>query len=163
MNKQKALLMLIVFLAATALSGLLLAQTDDALALEDHMRQVRRKIDEKRNSAIGTILEMTDEQSKVFRPLQKAYGKEIKQVDKKGRDLLRDFSESYDKLNAQSAAEIGKRYFGLKRERLEIQEKYMKQISDEISPVVAVQFIQLERRFDAQLEVERMKYSPLAE
>ncbi len=101
MNKHKALLMLIVFLAATALPGLLLAQTDDALALEDHMRQVRRKIDEKRNSAIGTILQMTDEQSKAFRPLQKAYGKEIKQIDKKGRDLLRDFSESYDKLNAQ--------------------------------------------------------------
>ena len=75
---------LIVFLALALFPGSLQAQTGDALALEDHMRQVKRKVNEKRNSAFATIMQMTDEQSKAFRPLQKAYANEYKQLEKKG-------------------------------------------------------------------------------
>ena len=154
---------LIVFLALALFPGSLQAQTDDALALEDHMRQVKRKVNEKRNSAFSTIMQMTDEQSKSFRSLQKAYAKEFKQLEKKGQQLSREFSEVFDKLTDQLAADLGKRLFGLDKEKLELQEKYLKQISEEISPVIAVQFIQLERRFESQIENEFMKYAPLAE
>jgi len=161
-SKFKSFRVLIVFLAATAFLGQPRAQSD-SMALEEHMRQVQRKVAEKRNSAIDTILVMTDEQNDAFRPLQKAYDKEMKQLAKQDRALIREFSEVFDKLNARSATEMGKRLFDLERERLAIQEKYLEQITDAVSPVIAVQFIQLQRRFEAQLESERMKYAPLAE
>jgi hypothetical protein len=47
--------------------------------------------------------------------------------------------------------------------RLEIQQSYLTQVYEEVSPVIAVQFIQLQRRFETELETERMKYSPIAE
>ena len=136
---------------------------EDAQALEDHMRTYRAKIEQKRDSALGTLLELTDEQAKVFRPLQKSYDKELKALAKKDRALLHDFARVHDKLDPDSASEIGQRFFDLERERLALQEKYLKQISDEVSPVTAVLFIQLQRRFETQVETERMKYSPLAE
>jgi hypothetical protein len=153
---------LIVFLALALFPGSLQAQSDNQ-ALEDHMRQVKRKISEKRDSAFSTIMQMTDEQSKAFRPLQKAYTKEFKALEKKGQQLTREFSEVFDKLTDQSAADLGKRYFGIQKEKLELQEKYLKQMSEEVSPVIAVQFLQLERRFESQIENEFMKYAPLAE
>lgn len=162
MSKLSSVLALVVFLAATALAGPSLAQTDTE-ALEEHMRQVRRKVAEKRDSAMSTLMVMTAEQSKAFRPLQKAYTKEQKALDKKDREMIAEFGEVFDKLDAETAAKIGKRFFDIERDRLALQEKYLKQISDAVSPVIAVQFIQLERRFQAQLENERMKYSPLAE
>ena len=162
MNKLPSICTLIVFLAAAAFPGQPQAQTD-ADALEDHMRQVRRKVAEKRDSAMSVLLQMTDEQAKAFRPLQKGYDKVLSQLGKKDRQLIREFSEVYDKLTAESAADIGTRFFDLARERLALQEKYLKQISDEVSPVIAVQFVQLQRRFETQLMIERMKYSPLAE
>jgi len=162
MNKLSSFCTLIVFLTAAAFPAPLLAQTD-AEALEDHMRQVKRKVNEKRDSAYSTIMQMTDEQTKAFRSARKDYSKEFKQLEKKGQQLTREFSEVFDKLTDQSAADIAKKFFSLEKEKLELQEKTLKQMSQEISPVIAVQFIQLERRFEAQIAAEFAKYAPLAE
>ncbi len=135
----------------------------DAEALETHMRAFRAKVIQKRDSSLRVLLDLTDEQEKTFRPLLKGYDKELKTLDKMDRKLIREFAGVYDNLTAETAADLSKRFFDLRRERLALQEKYLKQISDEVSPATAVLFIQLQRRFEAQLESERMKYSPLAE
>ena len=135
----------------------------DTQALEDHMRAYRAKVSQKRDSALRTLLQLSDEKAKVFWPLQKAYDKELKALAKRDRALIRDFAKVHDKLTEESASDIGQRFFDLERERLALQEKYLKLVSQQVSPVTAVLYIQLQRRFEAQLETERMKYSPLAE
>ena len=107
---------------------------NDTQALEDHMRAYRAKIGQKRDSALSTLLELTDEQAKIFWPLQKSYDKELKALAKKERALLRDFARVHDKLDPDSASEIGQRFFDLERERLALQEKYLKLVSDEVEP-----------------------------
>jgi len=156
----------VVVVVMLAVPGVVFAQSragSDIEALEDNMRQLRRKVMERRDSAVNTLIELTDEQKKSFRPIQKEYDKEMKQLGKEERVLLREFAEIYDRLDAGTAEDIGERFFELQRQGLGIQEKYLKRISDEISPVVAVLFIQLQRRFEAEIDSERMKYSPLAE
>ena len=162
MNKRMSVCILLSALVAMASPVLTPAQSD-AQALEDYMREVRRKVIQKRDSAVETLIQLTDEQQESFRPIQKEYDKELKQLGKKERKLIGDFSDVYDNLDAPTAQEIGGRFFDLRRERLALQEKYMQRLSDDVSPVVAVQFIQLQRGFEAELELERMKYSPLAE
>jgi len=132
-------------------------------ALETHMKQVRAKVVQKRNSALNTILQLDDEQAKAFWPLQKAYDKELQRLGKLDRELVRQFGEVYDKLDATNSADIAARFFDLERNRLDLQQKYLKKVSEQVSPVVAVQFIQLQRQFEIELMMERMKYSPLAE
>ena len=163
MNKLKsiAMMVMVVVVAATLCIGNALA--DDLQALESHMQQARKKAIQKRDSAIAVMLNMTPEQAKAFRPLQQEYDKELKQLGKSERQVVREFSEIYDKLTAESAEAIGQKFFDLEREHLELQQKYLKRISDAVSPVIAVQFIQLQRQFETELAMERMKYSPLAE
>ena len=84
------------------------------------------------------LLDLTSEQEKTFRPLQKAYDKELKTLDKKDRKLIREFAGVYDNLTAETATDLAKRFFDLRRERLALQEKYLKQMSDEVSPATAV-------------------------
>jgi len=144
------------------LAGPALAQSD-AAAFDAHMSKVRKKVIQKRDSALNTLLEMNAEQDKAFWPLQRAYDKELNKLGKKDRALLREFSDVFDKLTAETARDISTRFFDLGRQRLELQQKYLEQISEEVSPVVAVQFIQLQRRFETELAMERMKYSPIAE
>jgi hypothetical protein len=132
-------------------------------ALETHMKQVRAKVVQKRNSALNTILQLDDEQAKAFWPLQKAYDKELQRLGKLDRELVRQFGKIYDKLDATTSADIAARFFDLERDRLDLQQKYLKKVSEQVSPVIAVQFIQLQRQFEIELTMERMKYSPLAE
>ena len=135
----------------------------DAQAFEDHMRQSRKKALEKRDSALSVLLTLTDDQEKAFRPLQKGYDKDLKKLGKKRGDLMRELSQVFDKLDAATAEDLGRRFFSLEREHLELQQRYLESISAEVSPVAAVLFIQLQRRFETEVSLERMKYSPLAE
>ena len=163
MIKPGTLRYLLVCLIALALAGPVAAQSSDTQAIDDHMRGVRKKVVQKRDSALNTLLEMNDEQAKAFWPLQRQYDKDLKKLGKKERELVSEFSEIFDKLTQDSASSIAERFFDLEQERLALQQKYFEQISTDVSPVVAVQFIQLQRRFETELQIERMKYSPLAE
>ena len=78
-------------------------------------------------------------------------------------DLLREFGKVFDKLDADTASDLARRFFTQERNRLSLQEATFKKIADQVSPVVAVQFIQLQRQFETELEMERMKLSPLAQ
>jgi hypothetical protein len=159
-------LICVVVLVVLAVPGAVFAQSQaesDIDALEDHMKKVRAELVGKRDSALRALLVMTEEQDSVFRPLQQEYDRELKKLGKASRDMIREFGKVYDTLNARSAAEIAQRFFDLERDRLALQEKYYQRIADDVSPVIAVQFIQLQRRFEARYEVERQKYSPIAE
>jgi len=159
---KKLLILCVVCLVSIVLAAPAVAQWD-AQAFEDHMRQSSKKALEKRDSALSTLLTLTDDQKKAFRPLQKGYDKDLKALGKKRRDLMREFSQVHDKLGAATAEDLGRRFFDLERESLQLQQKYLESISAEVSPVAAVLFIQLQRRFETEVSLERMKYSPLAE
>jgi hypothetical protein len=161
MNKLKPFGPVVMIMAATLCVGDVLA--DDLQALETHMQEVRKKAKQKRDSAIGVMLNMTADQAKAFRPLMQEYDKELSKLGKRERGFVREFSETFGKLTAESAEALGQKFFELQRERLELQQRYLKRISDAVSPVIAVQFIQLQRQFETELAMERMKYSPLAE
>jgi hypothetical protein len=161
MNKLKPVGPMVIIMAATFCVGDVLA--DDLRAMETHMQEVRNKAKQKRDSAIGVMLDMTAEQAENFRPLVQEYDKELSKLGKRERGFVREFSERFGKLTSESAEAIGQKFFDLQRERLELQQNYLKQISDGVSPVIAVQFIQLQRQFETEVAMERMKYSPLAE
>ena len=161
MNKLKSIGPMVMIVGATLCVGDVLA--DDLQALETHMQEVRKKAKQKRDSAIGVMLDMTTEQAKAFRPLMQEYDKELAKLGKSERELVREFNGIFGKLTAESAEAIGQKFFDLERKRLELQQNYLKRISDDVSPVIAVQFIQLQRQFETELAMERMKYSPLAE
>jgi len=152
----------LVLAAATLVVGPAWAQSDTQ-AMETYMAQVRKKVMQKRDSALSTLLDMSPEQGKIFRPLQQSYDRDLKALGKKQQALTREFGKIFDRLTADTASGIAEKFFELHREQLAIQQKYFKQISDEVSPVIAVQFVQLQRRFETEIDMERMKYSPLAE
>jgi hypothetical protein len=133
-----------------------------AEALEARMAGVRREIMQKRDSALEVLLTMNAEQAAAFWPIQKSYDRELERPGKAEQELGREFSDNYDKLTAESAARIAERFFNLERERLSLQQNYFQQISEAVSPVIAVQLIQLQRQFETELELARMKAAPLA-
>ena len=92
-----ALVLLAIFLAGPA------EAQSDLQALEDHMREFRGKVVQKRDSALNVLLEMTDEQAKAFWPLQKAYDKELKKLGKSERSVMVDFAKVFDALTADAA------------------------------------------------------------
>jgi hypothetical protein len=153
----------VLLLIAAPASLVAQAPPSDTAALEAHMRQVRNDIGRKREAAFRTLLTLNEAQTKTFQGLVKAYDDELAQLTRKDWELLAEFGKTYGKLEAAAAQDMAKRAFEVQHAWLDLQEKYFKQIAEQVSPVAAVQFVQLERRFEAQALTERMKGTPLAE
>lgn len=161
MIKATSICIMISVVIASLLSPPARAQTGTD-AVDAQMDEVRRTIIQKRDSALSVLLEMSDEQAAAFWPLQKSYDADLGKVSRSEEKLSREFRQMFGKLNVDSASDIAKRFFDLERERLSLQQSYFQRISDSVSPVIAVQFIQLQRQFETELRMEQMKAAPLA-
>jgi hypothetical protein len=92
------------------------------------------------------VLKLTPEEGEKFWPIYREYEKELATITSRRLDLIREFlsrSES-GKLTDKDATEIVSRWFPNLEDRTAVWKKYHKKISKAVSPVRAVQFLQLE-------------------
>jgi hypothetical protein len=152
---------MVLVVIATILAPPAGAQSDTE-AVEARMDEIRRTITQKRDSALSVLLELSEEQAAAFWPLQQSYDADLGKLSKAEQKLSREFRQSFGKLTAETASDIAERFFNLERERLSLQQSYFQRISESVTPVIAVQFIQLQRQFETELRMEQLKASPLA-
>jgi hypothetical protein len=132
-----------------------------ARTIDEHIEDVRDKYTLRRDITLETRLVMDKRQAKTFQSLKKKFDLEWDALNDTSLALVHEFSALHDTLTAESAAAIARQFFDLQRSRLAVQEKYFGLIAERVSPVVAVQFSQIHRRYD--LEIQRSAYTPLAE
>ena len=137
------------------------AQTPPSRSLAEHARKVRSAYMLRRDAVLETRLALSKSEAGALRGLKNKFDREMDRLEESGIALLVEFDELRDRLDPVTAAEIAERFFSLERARLAVEEEYFGRIAERVSPVVAVQFIQIHRRFD--LEVRRQTYARLAE
>jgi len=130
--------------------------------LEDYFKAIGTDLAARRDSAMSTLLQLNEEEAKVFWPLKKAYDKELNKLFDARFELLRDFDAVHDKLNAATANELAERALALDNQRTELHRKYFKLMSEKISPVVAVQYLQLQGQFETMADMKIATHVPLA-
>ena len=130
--------------------------------LEDYFRTIGTDLAARRDSAMSTLLQLNKEEAKVFWPMKKAYDKELNKLFDARFELLRDFDAVHDKLTATTANELADRSLALDNQRTELHRKYFKLMSEKISPVVAVQYLQLQGQFETMADMKIATHVPLA-
>lgn len=116
----------------------------------------------RRDSAMSTLIEMNEQEKKAFWPLKKNYDQELKAIFNARFELISDFDKIHDKLNAENAARIAERAFEIDAQRSALHRKYFEQMSKQISPVIAVQFLQLQGQFETMADMKLASQVPLA-
>jgi hypothetical protein len=130
--------------------------------LEEYMKMVRGDITARRDSAIATLLEMNDTERKAFGPLRQAYDKELAAIGKRRVDLMQEYMKVHTKLTPDTARRLFAELHRADEDRLALRKKYFDLISKEVSPVVAAQFLQLERQFETMGDLKIATRMPLA-
>jgi hypothetical protein len=158
-------------LAATLLAALLLltlpaaAQLDAPAkeeVLEKYLSAVGEDLGARRDSALLALLELDEEEKKVFLPLLKAYDEELSALFDARFEVLQEFSAIHDKLNAEKANELAERALDLSDKRTVLHRKYFRLMAEKVSPVVAVQFLQLQGQFETMADLKLATNVPLA-
>jgi hypothetical protein len=150
-------------LIAIALAVPAQGQTDaDAKALEDYFKVVRGDIVKRRDSALRGILQLEEAEAKAFWPLKEQYDAELKKMSDVRLGLVREYAKVYDKLTAETANDLAARFLTLDEQRLALHRKYFKLMTEQVSPVIAVQFLQLQRQFETMADMKLATNAPLA-
>jgi hypothetical protein len=131
-------------------------------SLEQVLKMVRGDIEAQRNSALHALVELTEDEAKAFWPLKEAYDKELLAIGKRRLAAVQDYVEVQSALTAAKAQELGERFHQLDLERLALRKKYFDRIAKEVSPVAAVQFMQLQRQFETMGDLKVATMTPLA-
>jgi hypothetical protein len=130
--------------------------------MEAHFREIAKNLIARRDSAMSTLLQMSEEESAVFWPLKQEYDADMRGVYGDRLALIEEFSEVHDKLTGEVAGQLAGRYMALERRRIDLHEKYFSRMADEVSPVIAVQWLQLQGQFESMADVKISEGVPLA-
>jgi len=152
-------------LGAVALGGATLqaqAPAGQAQSLEELFKVTRGELKARRDSALSTLVQLEGEESKKFRPLVQEYDAEMAKLGEARLALMTEFGKASDKLTPDQARSFADRFFKLEDERSAVRRKYYDRIAQEISPVVAVQFMQLQRQFETMGDLKLASVAPLA-
>lgn len=156
----------LALLAALLLPTLPAAAQLDAPAkeevLEKYLSAVGEDLGARRDSALLALLELSEGEKKVFLPLLQAYDEELSALFDARFEVLTEFSAVHDKLTAEKARELAERALDLSEKRTALHRKYFRLMSEKVSPVVAVQFLQLQSQFETMADLKLATNVPLA-
>jgi len=138
------------------------AQDDEMKALEEMFKVAKGELTGKRDSALKTLVELDDEQAKVFWPLVKEYDQEMAEQRKQRKAVIEEFVAVHDKLTPDKAEKLADRVLDLDNARNEVRRKYFKRMAKEVSPVAAAQFLQLQGQFETMGDLKLASAMPLA-
>ena len=101
-----------------------------------------------------TLMELSPEQEEIFDPIFKQYQDEFKKIGNERFSIIFEFKEDYTSMSDSKANELAKRSIEVRKERLNLMEKYYNKFSTALDPIVAARFLQLENYINLILDTQ---------
>jgi ribosome-binding ATPase YchF (GTP1/OBG family) len=156
---MKKLLLACAALAAFATAEVTLAQgtnaTDDVQLLISQIQTDKRAI-------VLSTLALTDPQVAVFTPIYDEYQGEMKGVMTRGSDVINKFAANYGSMTDDAAKDILKDFFKVRDDRNALVKKYAKKMQGKLPATKVLQWVQVENKLNALLDVEAAANIPIA-
>ena len=112
---------------------------------------------------MGDALTLTAEQSEKFWPMYRAYTQDLSVIGDRRVALIKKFAEQYGNVSAESASAMATAWFTMESDYTKLLKKTHAKVAKEISPIVAVQFVQVENALNMLLRLQLAAELPLVE
>ena len=166
MNKFKllgvGLLMIGTALAWISVQPARAGEQTQAQTLEEYFEVLRGDLTLRRDSALRALIQLGEGEAEPFWALQKAYDAELAQIGEKRMAVAQKYMEHHSDLTAEQATGLAQKFLALDEERNALRRKYFEKIAADVSPIVAVQFLQLQRQFETMADLKIATNAPLA-
>jgi hypothetical protein len=128
-----------------------------------YVDSVRSDLSSGKVQIINQVMRLSPEESKVFWPIYHDYEEELFNLGDQRVELTRRFvtAQARSALDNQQASAIADGWFKYEADRLELLKKYHKRIAEELSPVRAAQFTQIEHRVGTVVDLVLASETPL--
>jgi hypothetical protein len=155
---MKKTLIALAALAALAPMGQALAQT----TVRDDTELLISQIQTDKRAVVLTAMEMTDDQVRAFTPIYDKYQADMKKLSERAVEMLNKFAANYGSMTDDAAKDILKEWLELREERNAITKKYAKEMGRALPPTKVLQWVQIENKLNALLDVQAASVIPVA-
>ncbi len=130
-------------------------------AQQEVIELAKQDIRSGRMGMIATAMKLTPEQQEVFWPIYRQYADEQDTLLARRISMLQGFAGNYDHMDDAAANELAQTTFEIQRSRIERRERYFKEFSEALGPVLAARFIQVDTQISTLMDFEIMRTTPL--
>jgi len=152
---------LIAFAAVAALGAAETTLAQGANAKDDAELLISQIQTDKRAIVLST-LQLTDPQVQAFTPIYDEYQREMKDLFGRGSEIINKFAANYGAMTDDAAKDIMKDFFKLRDDRNAVLEKYSKRMQKALPPTKVLQWLQVENKLNALLDVEAAASIPIS-
>ena len=153
----------IALASVAALSGspMTFAESVGSAELANNQALIKELQTEKRQVMLDT-LKLTPEQSAKFTPIYDEYQAEMKKIMTQGSNLRnRLFVADYGGMTDVESKQIQKEFFKLRKDRVDLLDKYSGKLDKELPATKVFQFVQVENKIQSLLDVAAAASIPI--
>lgn len=137
-----------------ALFSPLPAQDIEGMSIDQQIEVARNQTEADRQLILNANLSLTEEESRNFWPVYRAYRNKAMEINDGVKDLVIRYSNQYDNLSGEEAYSLVSEIFPLQMQQAELKKKYLERFSRVLSPMNAARAMQIENKLDALLLVD---------
>ncbi len=130
---------------------------------EAWLEMMRSDVRTDKTIAMGVALTLTAEEGEKFWPIYRAYTQNLSLIGDRRVALVKKFGEEYGSVTAESATTMASDWFAMESDYTKLLKKTHAKVAKEISPIVAVQFVQVENALNMLLRLQMAAELPLVE
>lgn len=131
--------------------------------LNSYIALLRSDLRAKKIGIISESLLLTDKEADVFWPVYKRYEGDLAKLQDARLQLIKDYSDNYDKMSDAKALAFSERAFALEEWRVRLRRDYFKQLEKVLPGRTLARFFMLERRIDLLVDLKIASEIPIIE
>jgi hypothetical protein len=133
--------------------------------LREYVASLRSELSDGKAHTINQVMDLSVDEAKTFWPIYHDYEEELFANGDKRLDLIKQYVKlhSTKALTNDKARELSAAWFDFQQQQLDLLKKYHAQIQQEVSPIRAAQFVQIEHRFGLVVDLMIASELPLVE
>jgi len=144
----------------TLVTGLLVSF---AYAQGSYVEVVRSTIKTEKKALIADVMQLTDEESKVFWPVYNEFEEKYYKLNSDYYNLVQEFADNYENMSADKATELLMSATKSHTEKAKLEKQYIKQMLKVLPPQKALRFFQASNKISAMIDAELASEIPLLE
>jgi len=156
---MKNILIAVAALAAFGASDLSFAQASNA---KDDTELLISQIQTDKRAVVLSAMDLTDAQVAAFTPIYDKYQADMKRLLEDAVAMLNKFASNYGSMTDDAAKDILKDWFKLRDQRNATIKKYAKQMERVLPPTKVLQWVQIENKLNALLDVQAASVVPVS-
>jgi hypothetical protein len=152
----------VIAFAALAALGVAEATLAQGANTRDDTELLISQIQTDKRAVVLSTLQLTDPQVQAFTPIYDDYQREMKDVFTRASAVIDKFAANYGSMTDAAAKDIMKDFFKVRDDRNDLVEKYAKKLQKELPATKVLQWVQVENKLNALLDVEAAAAIPIS-